>query len=94
MRKSRNSASACSSRVNCRLGFGSGCDDIDGCCGLSGCCVGRLSACAFLLLEDDDDHHQPIVNVIIEFRLFEGYQLYSICSNCLWIEQLSRMAVT
>jgi hypothetical protein len=39
LRKSRSSASACSSRVNCLLGFGSGCDDIDG------GCVGRISGC-------------------------------------------------
>lgn len=43
LRKSRSSASACSSRVNCRLGFGSGCNDIDGCCGISDCVCG----CAF-----------------------------------------------
>lgn len=82
LRKSRSSASACSSRVNCRLGFGSGCDDFDGCCRLSGCCVGRLSGCAFLLLEDDD-HHQPIVNIFIGVNCSRGCQLYLICSNCL-----------
>lgn len=64
LRKSRSSASAFSSRVNCRLGLVS---DIDGCCC---CCVGRLSGCcacgcAFWLLEDDR-HHQPIVNIFIE----------------------------
>ena len=30
-RKSRSSASACSSRVKCRVGLGSGCDGVDGC---------------------------------------------------------------
>lgn len=85
LRKSRSSASAFSSRVNCRLGVGSGCDDIDGCCRLSSFCVGRLSDCAFLLLLEDDGHHQPIVNnVFIAVRRFSRLDRFDIV--CLSVE--------
>lgn len=63
LRKPRNSASACSSRVNCRAGGDSCTDIVDGDCPSS-----RLSGCEVLMLLSElllgfDDHHQPIVDI-------------------------------